>query len=79
MDLEHHSTNQLKVIKLKQMFAQKTKYFCHSVRFASIKECETKVGSAAKQKQEQKKVIQDQIRATRDQLKQLQTQLAAIK
>ena len=34
---------------------------------------------AAKQKQEQKKVIQDQIRATREQLKQLQTQLAAIK
>ena len=34
---------------------------------------------AAKQKQEQKKVIQDQIRATREQLKQLQTQLAAIR
>ena len=34
---------------------------------------------AAKQKQEQKKSIQDQIRATREQLKQLQTQLAAIK
>ena len=34
---------------------------------------------AAKQKQEQKKVIQNQIRATREQLKQLQTQLAAIK
>ena len=52
IDLELHSTNELKVIKLKQMFAQKPKYFCHSVRFASIKECETKVGSAAKQKQE---------------------------
>ena len=34
---------------------------------------------AAKQKQEQKKAIQNQIRATREQLKQLQTQLAAIK
>ena len=34
---------------------------------------------AAKQKQEQKKAIQNQIAATREQLKQLQTQLAAIK